>query len=430
MKINPQYAAAYCNKLMAMQYLDVYGNEDSLATARAFGEAFVVEDGYDFRARDLSPERKLRIGYVSGDFNAHPVAFFTRDAITRHHREAFEIYCYYNCTRDDEWTAQFREAADCWRVVYGKTSAELIEMIRNDAPDILIDLAGHTDKTRVPVFGTRMAPIQAHWVGYTGTIGLSTMDYLILDPISAPPGADRHYAEALTRLPYGRFCYTPLAPDEPLAEPPCLRNGYVTFGCFNNITKVGAGVIAVWAQILKALPDARLILKSKSLIQPSAPAPLLEMFEAAGVSRDRIELRGASSYLDMLREYNDVDIALDPFPFGGATTTCDCLYMGLPVINLPGDRLASRQSVAFLQPMGHAELCADSLDDYVAKAVALAGDPERLIRLRPELRRALLDAPFSDGARFVTGLEKAFRIMWRRFVSGERASPIDIRAEP
>lgn len=427
-ELAPELAAGYNNKLMAMQYMDGYSNDDCLAAARDFGRAFVRENDSRFPGRDRSPERRLRIGYVSGDFSAHPVGFFTHGALTRHDHERFEIYCYSNCQKHDEITAAFKGAADHWRDISKLSDAEVVETIKADEIDILFDLAGHTDKTRVQVFGARMAPVQVHWVGFTGTIGLPTIDYIILDPVSAPEGSDRFYQEAIVRLPHGRFCFTPLAPDEPLQEPPCLRNGFVTFGCFNNITKVGPKVIALWARIMKQAPNSRLILKSKTLVHASVRDPILAAFAAEGVSADRIDMRGASAYLDMLREYNEIDIALDPFPFGGATTTSECLFMGLPVITLPGDRLASRQTLAFLHPMGHEEFVADSMDDYVAKAVALARDPERLRRLRPEIRRALLDAPFSDGPRFVRDLEQALRVMWRRFVEGEPPAPFEIRA--
>ena len=212
----------------------------------------------------------MRIGYVSGDFNAHPVGFFSIGAIEAHDRARFETFCYYNCSKADEWTARFRAAAGHWRDIFGKSDSEVAEIVRADEIDILVDLAGHTNKTRLPLFGLKPAPVQVHWVGYTGTTGLPSMDYLILDPVSAPPGADRFYTEALVRLPYGRFCYTPLAPDIPLAPPPCLVRGAVTFGSFNNITKLVPGVVRLWARVLNAVPDSRLILKSRSLSEASA----------------------------------------------------------------------------------------------------------------------------------------------------------------
>lgn len=427
-EIDPQYAAAYCNKLMAMQYSERYGNEDALATARAFGAAFDHPDSRAFDGRDLAPERRLRVGYVSGDFNAHPVGFFSIGAIEAHDPARFEIYCYYNCNKSDEWTARFRNAAGHWREILGKNDAEVAEMVREDEIDILVDLAGHTNKTRLPLFGLKPAPLQVHWIGHTGTTGLPSMDYLILDPVSAPPGADRFYTESLVRLPFGRFCYTPLAPDIMLAPPPCLARGHVTFGSFNNITKLVPGVIRLWAQVLNAVPGSRLVLKSRSLSEASVRDTLARSFSESGLAPQRIEMRGATPYGPMLAEYNDIDIALDPFPFGGATTTCDALWMGVPVVTLPSERLASRQTLSLLHYMGlgEAECAAASPDDYVVRAVALATDPGRLKDLRPALRAALRDALFSDATRFVAGLEQAYRLMWRRKVSGEKPAPLNL----
>lgn len=430
-EIDPQYAAAYCNKLMAMQYSERYGNEDALATARVFGAAFDHPEPHPFEGRDLAPERKLRIGYVSGDFNAHPVAFFSCGAIEAHDPARFEVHCYYNCAKNDEWTARFRNAAAHWREIFGKSDAEVADMVREDGVDILVDLAGHTNKTRLPLFGLKPAPVQVHWVGHTGTTGLPSMDYLILDPVSAPPGADRFYSEALVRLPFGRFCYIPLAPDIPLAEPPCLARDYVTFGCFNNITKLVPGVIRLWARVLNAVPGSRLILKSRSLSEASVRDNLARAFEENGLTPERIEMRGATPYGAMLAEYSDVDIALDPFPFGGATTTCDALWMGVPVITLASDRLASRQTLSFLhfmerEGLAQEEFASTSPDDYVAKAIALAANPNRLKALRPALREALRAAPFSEPGRFVTGLEQAYRIMWRRHAAGEKPTPLNL----
>jgi predicted O-linked N-acetylglucosamine transferase (SPINDLY family) len=424
--IDPQYVAAYSNKLMAMQYAEHYDNDDALEVARAFGRLFDKPDRRRFEGCDGSAERKLRIGYVSGDFNGHPVGFFTAGAIPRHDREAFEVYCYYNCIKNDPLTEKFRSSADHWRDIIGKTDTEAAEMIRQDRIDILVDLAGHTNKTRVGICGLKPAPVQAHWIGFTGTIGLSSIDYLIIDPVSAPQGADRWYIESLVRLPYGRFCYTPMAPEVELGAPPSLSGKPFTFGSFNNITKLAPGVFKLWADVVNAAPGSRLLLKSRSLSEASVKASVLRAFAENGLEAARIELRAGSGYVEMLREYGDVDVALDPFPFGGATTTCDALFMGVPVITLPGDRLASRQTLAFLHYIGHGDLAAASPADYVARCAALAADPDRLRKLRGELRRDLLAAPFSDGARFTATLEAAYREMWRRYVAGEKPAPFDI----
>jgi predicted O-linked N-acetylglucosamine transferase (SPINDLY family) len=423
---DPHYAGAYCNKLMAMHYIEKYSNEDMLDVARAFGRAFDRPDKRPFAARDPSPERRLRIGYVSGDFNSHPVAFFFARSLRAHDREQVEIFCYSNWASEDFMTEELRGLSDHWRVVAGMSDAEAADLIRQDEIDILVDLAGHTNKTRVVLFGLKPAPIEVEWIGYFGTTGLPSMDYLMLDPVSAPEGADRWYVERLVRLPYGRFCYKPPAFEIPVADPPSLTKGFVTFGCFNNVAKLSAGALDLWAEILRATPEARLVLKWKSMSEESVRRRLRESFTSRGVAESRVELRGQSSYEQMLREYNDIDIALDPFPFGGATTSCEALWMGVPVMTWPGDRLASRQTLGFLVEMGFAELAAASREDYVARAVALAKDKARLRDIRHALRPAMEAAAFCDGPRFTRTLEQAYRIMWRRYAAGEAPAPIEI----
>ncbi len=426
MAVTPEYAGAYSNKLMAMHYIESYTNDDVLQVALAFGKAFDRPDPKPFAGRDLSPERRLRIGYVSGDFNVHPVAFFLARTLEAHDRENFDVFCYSNWPHEDELTAQLRANGDQWRVIVGASDEDAGQKIRDDAIDILVDLSGHTNKTRVNLFGLKPAPVQAAWLGYFGTTGLKSMDYLVLDPVSAPPGADKWYTESLVRLPYGRFCYkTPPVTLTP-SEPPCIAKGFVTFGCFNNVAKLSPGVIHLWAQILRAAPQSRLVLKWRSLSESSVQKRLLDAFAAAGAEVERIELRGASPYIDMLKEYDDIDIALDPFPFGGATTSCEALWMGVPVITLPGDRLASRQTLGFLHPMGFAELAATAPEDYIERALALASDQERLADLRRRLRPAMEGAPFCDGPKFTATLEAAYRRMWRRYVAGEKPEPFDI----
>lgn len=425
-EVDPHYAGAYSNKLMAMHYIEAYSNDDVLEVARAFGRAFDRPEQRPFSGRDLSPERKLRIGYVSGDFNSHPVAFFFARSLRAHDRAQFEIFCYSNWAAEDFMTEELRGLADHWRVIVGMGDAEAAQLIREDEIDILVDLAGHTNKTRIVLFGLKPAPVQVEWIGYFGTTGLRSMDYLVLDPISAPEGADSWYCEQLVRLSYGRFCYQPPALGVALADPPCLEKKFVTFGCFNNVAKLSSGAIKLWAEILRAAPNARLILKWKSLSEASVQRRLLDSFAREGIEESRIELRGQSSYQQMLQEYNDIDVALDPFPFGGATTSCEALWMGVPVVTLPGDRLASRQTLGFLAEMGFADLSAATPEDYVARAIALATDPRRLCEMRRALRPAMESAAFCDGPRFTRTIEQAYRIMWRRYAAGEPSAPIDI----
>lgn len=428
--IDPQYYAAHCNKLLAMQYSDVYGNDDLLATARAFGVVMDRVQPAPLPPRDLSPERRLRIGYVSGDFSAHPVGYFVLNSLEAHDRDKVEIYCYSNRPLVDFYTEEIIKHSDHWREIFGATEEEAAEMIRADEIDILVDLAGHTNYTRLPLFAYKPAPIQASWIGYLGTTGVKTIDYIILDSISAPPGTDHWYTESVVRLPYGRFCYRPLAVEKVVVDPPMLKNGYPTFGSFNNISKLRPGVIELWAKILEARPDARLVLKWKSMAVESVRERVHESFRRFGVAPERVDLRGPSPYPDMMDEYNDLDVALDPFPFGGATTSCEAMWMGVPVVTLPGEKLASRQTLGFLGSMGFDHLAVRSKDEYVARALELVADPEKLREMRHALRPAFEAAPFSDGPKFTATLESAYRQMWRRFVAGEQPQAFCVEVEP
>jgi predicted O-linked N-acetylglucosamine transferase (SPINDLY family) len=425
---NERHVAALSNRLMAMHYVESVTSADMLAAARRFGDLHdhPLSEEAARRSRRLDPERRLKIGYVSGDFNGHPVTMFLLNVFFSHDRNAFDIICYSNDSKVDFFTQQLKDHASAWREIHDVPDLEAAKMIADDEIDILVDLAGHTNKNRVVLFGKKPAPVQVEWLGYFGTSGLKSIDYIILDAVSAPAGHDQWYVENVVRLPHGRLCYTPPPVDLPIGAPPCLANGYVTFGSFNNISKIGDGVIALWSKLLQEVANSRLLLKWKSFSSESVRHALVKAFAHHGIGAERLQFRGESVHLAALQEYNDIDIALDPFPFGGATTSCEALWMGVPVLTLPGERLASRQTLAFLHEMGMAELSADSSEDFVAKAVALANDSTRLANYRRQIRPALESAAFTDGAKFTRTLEAAYRTIWRRYAAGEDPAAFDV----
>jgi len=323
-------------------------------------------------------------------------------------------------------TGRLRGAADHWSQIFGLSDPEAAALILRDAIDILVDLSGHTAKNRLPLFALRPAPVQVSWLGYFGTTGLDSMDYLVMDKWAAPPGEEQWCAEAVARLPHGRFCYAP--PDyapEP-ADPPTLTRGYVTFGSFNNVTKIGPDVVNLWAAVLQAAPRSRLVIKWKSLDEPDARRRLAEAFVAAGVDPGRLELRGFSPHAEMLAQYGEIDIALDPFPFGGGLTSCEALWMGVPVLTLPGDRPASRQTIGFLETLGLSNWVATSPADYVSRAAAFASDPIRLREQRRSIRPRMAASPLCNGVLFARDLEAAYRQMWRRWTAGLPAASFDV----
>jgi predicted O-linked N-acetylglucosamine transferase (SPINDLY family) len=292
--------------------------------------------------------------------------------------------------------------------------AALAELIRADGIDILIDLAGHTAKNRLPVFVRKPAPVQASWAGYAGTTGLAAMDYLISDWQETPAGTDQWYCETIIRLPDDYVCYAPPAYAPPVGPLPALQGGGVTFGCFNNLAKLGEEVVGLWSRLLRGLPDSRLLLVTRQLAEPDTVARYRQLFARHGVAR-RVEFSPALPHAELLASYGRLDIALDPFPYGGGLTTLESLWMGVPVVTLAGQSFAGRHSLSHLTVAGLPELVADSEDDYLAIATGLASDLPRLAELRRGLRQRVAASPLVDGARFTANLETAYKQMWHRW---------------
>lgn len=358
------------------------------------------------------PDRLLKIGYVSGDFRMHPVGFHLIPAIYSHDPERFEIFCYDNNPTSDILSKRLKAYTENWRTINELNDIEVHDMIRNDGIDILIDLSGHTNGNRLRVFARKPAPLQVSWIGYFFTTGLPEIDYIIMDDTAVLPGEEEYFSETVIRLPQTRFCYLPPFFAGDVTAPPCIRNGYVTFGSFNNLAKVTAEVIELWAQILLSIPDARLLLKSAQLGSDGVKSCLLDQFNSLGIATERLILRGVSPHMEMLAEYGDMDIALDPFPFNGGMTSCEALWMGVPVLAMRGNRPISRQSASFLRAIGGDDFIAESKEDYLRKAVAWSNNTVILEELRMEMRQKMKNSLLCDGKRFTQNLEREFRKMW------------------
>ncbi len=361
------------------------------------------------------PERRLRLGFLSPDFHQHPVTSFIVRILENLDRNQCDIACYSNYRMGDKFTARLRNAAFTWRGVLGYSDALLADQIRRDGIDILFDLTGHTGGNRLLVFAYKPAPIQISWIGYEGTTGLSAMDYLLADRYVLPEGEESHYSEKVIRMPEGYVCYDPPEVAPEVVPLPALEKGYVTFGSFNNLVKITPEVIAVWAEILRAVPGSRLMLKYRGFGEEDVRRRYLDLFAAEGIEPERLELRRESAYADHLAAYGQVDIGLDTFPFSGSATTCDALWMGVPVVTWPGQTFASRHTLSHLSNLGLPELVANSREEYVAKAVALAGDLPRLAALRSGMRDRMLAAPLCDGRRFAANFQPLLRGLWRQW---------------
>jgi predicted O-linked N-acetylglucosamine transferase (SPINDLY family)/Flp pilus assembly protein TadD len=357
--------------------------------------------------------RHLRIGYVSADFHRHPVGTFLKEVIKNHDKSAFEIICFQNDLHFDEITAELKRFADQWHIITGLTDDEAAHLISSMGVDILVDLSGHTKGNRLTLFALKPAPIQATWLGYFNTTGLTAIDFLITDSITINPGEDAFYPEHILRLPGCRLCYSPPVPAPLVDVLPSVENGFVTFGSFNNIVKITSEVLSLWARVLKSIPDSKLILKWKSFELSWIRKKYLARFAAHGISPERIECRGASSHFLALSEYNDIDIALDTFPYNGGITSCEALWMGVPVVTLLGSTPIGRQTASFLSVMEMSELIAKNEEQYIAIAGSLAGDVQQLARIRDGLRERMESSSLCDGKQFTKGLEEAFRTMVR-----------------
>lgn len=405
----PDFAAAHDNLLMAEQCLYALTNQDLLETAREFGRQFPTK-------APAPPRRpsggRLKIGYVSGDFATHPVGFFLGSVLPAHDPKSFEIVCYSNSATEDDITRELRSAAHHWRQIHCLTDDEAARLIRADGIDLLVDLAGHTAKNRLPLFSLRPAPIQLSWLGYYATTGLPAIDYLIADPVVVRPGEEIDFSEKIVRLPFCYYCYRPPFPDLAIGPFPSASSGRITFGCFNNPAKLSPETIALWAEILKRLPDARLLLKSKSLGDPETAAELRDRFFAHAIGHERLVCEGHSPLDQALDCYNRVDIALDPFPFGGGTTSVETLWMGVPLVTLAGQRWAGRMSASILTTLGLSQWVAHDVAEYIALACQMAAALPRDAELRRGIRARMKATTLTDGATFTAGLEAAYRAVW------------------
>lgn len=356
------------------------------------------------------PERRLRIGYVSADFREHPVARFMQPILENHDRSHFELYAYSSVTKTDRVTTRLQRYSDTWRDASRLSDTELTEVVRKDEIDILVDLSAHTAGSRLLVFARKPAPVQVTYLAYCSTTGLDAIDYRLTDRYLDPLGVALDlYSEATEFLPDCYWCYS--APEleiEP-GPPPSERTGQVTFGCLNNFCKVSPEVLRCWARILTATKDSTLLL----YVRPGEHrARVSRILEECGVNPNRAQFVGRQSFAEYFATYNRIDIALDPFPFTGGTTSCDALWMGVPVITMTGETAVSRGGSSLLHNLRLDNLVTENEADYVQVASALASDSGERARLRTNLRRMMIQSPLMDAARFTRNLEAAYRRMW------------------
>jgi protein O-GlcNAc transferase len=413
-RLSPGYAERQGAPLLLLSY----GSRLSPHAVRAEHEAWAAATlasaslcALPRRASPSVPERRLRVGYVSPDFYQHPVAFFIEPVLAAHERARIEVHAYFTGSRRDAVTERLRGAVEHWHDVAALDDGDLFACIAADEIDVLIDLAGHTQEGRLPVFALKPAAVQVTWIGYPTTTGLRQIDYRITDAVADPPGeSDAHCVEALWRLAPVFCCYRP----EPAPLPPRAPSGTpITFGCYNNPKKLSDATLQAWSRVLARVPDARLALKGVGLEHAGPRAALQARLRAHGVDPARVDIRGwHTSREEHLASYGAIDITLDPFPYNGTTTTLESLWMGVPVITLAGDRHVARVGATLLAGAGLPELVAIGVDEYVDRVVALAEDRERLAALHRSVRDRLERSPLLDAVAFTRRLEAAYREMY------------------
>ena len=415
LELKPDFSKVHSDLLLAMNYDPSAGPRSIFLESSAWWHRHGEPYAYKFHHEKRKPHGRLRVGYVSPDFRGHSVSSFFQPLLMAHNREEVEVFCYAEVKRPDKMTVRIKGLSDHWRSTVGLGDDAVAEKIYEDRIHILVDLAGHTANNRLPVFARKPAPVQVTWLGYPGTTGMPVVDYRLTDEI-ADPEADGHErcSETLVRLKNGFLCYLPPVRAPNVANLPALEAGGITFGSFNNLPKLNERVIEVWSGILSQLPGSSLLLKSRQLADKSTKNRYLNLFVNNGVTSDRIRtLPATPSISEHLDLYNRIDIGLDPFPYNGTTTTCEALWMGVPVVALRGNHHPSRVGASILTRVGLGDLVARNEEEYVGRAVKLANDPGRLKELRKGMRRRMTASPLCDSKGFARAVENVYREIMR-----------------
>jgi len=412
LEIDPGKADVDSNRLYTMHFDSAYDSQALLREHKLWDQrhAEPLRKGIAPHLNDRSPARRLKIGYVSPDFRGHVVGWNLLPLLTHHDHSQFEIGGYSSVAVPDAVTARLQSQCDMWRNIYPLDDQQAADLIRSDRIDILVDLSLHMAHNRLLVFARKPAPVQVTYLGYCSTTGLATMDYRLSDPLFDPPGCDEScYTEKTVRLPVSYWCYQPSGSAPEIGPAPFRANGFITFGCLNNFSEVSTEAMKLWAQVLAASPRSRLVIHCP---QSAHRAHALQRLESAGIESARVELVGMQTWAEYMQTYHRIDIALDPFPYGGGITTCDALWMGVPVVTLAGRTAVGRGGSSILASIGLPELTARDEQDYAS----IAADAPRWIELRPTLRQRMLTSPLMDAKRFAADVEAAYRGMWQRWI--------------
>lgn len=423
--------APLSNRLTLMHYMPERTAEQIVQACKEWGQHFKPADTVKRPVpADLSPNRVLRVGMFSDGFRQHPVGAMTTSALEHLARMGVELYLYTTHGAVDDITERLMAIAKRWTNIANLRDEPLAQRFREDQIDILMDLSGHNSGNRTRTMVLEPAPILMKWVGgLINTTGVEAIDYLLTDSIESPPGSDDSYTEKLIRMPDDYICYVLPQRLPDVNRLPAQENGYVTFGCFNNPAKINDVLLAEWAALMHAVPNSRLYLKGGSFGTAATRERILGCLQRHGIDAGRIRIEGQVSQYVLLEAYNEVDVALDPWPYSGGLTTCEAMLMGVPVVTLPGPTFAGRHSATHLINAGMPELVTENWDQYRARVQDLVGNLESLATIRSQLRRILLESPVCDGARFATNLANALRATWHRYCDGKAPAALAFTPE-
>ena len=362
-------------------------------------------------------EKKIRVGLVSGDFGQHPVSYYLFSIINNIDKKKFELVAYSNSNRKDNITSKLKKKFNIWRKINYLSDQEVINLVKEkDKIDILFDLSGHTAKNRLSIFLNKSAPIQVTWLGYNATTGLREIDYIITDPHVVPLSSQKYYSENIFHLPETFQCIS-IKENIKIKLKKYSKNYQIIFGSFNNLAKVNDEVIEVWSKILKKINNSKLFLKSKQLDNSKVKKTILNKFEKQGIKSSKIIIEGASKTRnEMLKKYNKVDIALDPFPYPGITTSLEAIWMGVPLITKRGNNFYSRIGLSINKNLNMEDWIADNKEDYIQKAISKSSDLEKLFEIKKRLRSKFLKSPLSNEIKFCKNFEKSLSIMWKNYL--------------
>jgi predicted O-linked N-acetylglucosamine transferase (SPINDLY family) len=392
-------------------------NAKAFELSKQFGKQFEIDLSGLSHPNDARLDKRLRIGYVSGDFRQHSVAYFIRPILANHDKQKTEIFCYYNHYHVDQVTKQLMGHATHWRSIFGVSDEDTVKLIRQDAIDILVDLSGHTGHNRLLLFAHKPAPVQVTWIGYPATTGLSAMDYRLTSIHRDPLGwNERYHTETLVRLSTST-CFQPEVALPEINALPALKNGYLTFASFHVPNKITATTLSLWAKILSALPTAKLI-----LAPDTAKDQIIRQFQLLGIAADRLNFFCHQPLPQYLALHNQIDIMLDTFPYNGSTVSRHSLWMGVPVLTLAGRQAVSRVGLALMTQLGLETFAAENEQDLFENARRWANDLDGLAQVRNTLREKMQNAPFSKPALIVDDLEAVYREMWRKWCEQQKQS--------